>query len=709
MASSKDTRRLRPRPWINRPPTRQVDGYTLGEVVLLGARDEATISDAVLSAPLKATRKSAAQLTLTVADPERELLGPLLDRAEDLLLDDNVDTEIGGIWWRLMGVEPTDTGWTMSFEDRAGAWLRRHDKPIRVVRGRVTRARFIHRLYREAGGGIDLWVPELRDKQQIAKGTSTEANEPGEDAAAGATAGSGDGEWTSPPSQVRNHYGMMPFTPERRSIAARLLRVASAENAGERATLTMLAAALVESELGNPRTASADGYGSYGTFQPRVDYSVSPRGLGTKITMAEALDVEGQARQFLRGPAYTSWSDGGKALGAISACAKFSDMSVGQIAQKIEGSAHPDRYDKARQGAEAILKAFRGGALVGARGETDGAAASSGGGESSAYVFERGQGGKREDSLTCANRLADEVAWRHWIFGGQGYYASDPELINAPIVLRIDRDNPAVVSGPTWKWDVRLTAAQMRVELIADRLPEPGQVVYVRGEGPATGRWLIDSVESDLAQPVDLDDGRMALRCKLELARAQKKKEPAAAAAAGEGSSGSATSNTDDATSQGDLRRSGNRVTGGTARDRIVFAAKEALRLHDNGQRKSFYLKDASKPFTAEKAITGEPSGYRSDCSQWVIGIFWSAGLKAPDGGDYKSGWTGTLVANSDKVSSPLPGDLCFYGSGSMSHVELYIGDGKTIGHGSTPIAQHTPRYRGDFAGYYRPRTLTGG
>lgn len=515
MASSKDIRRLRPRPWIDRPPTRRVDGRAIHEVVLLGSRHQATISNAVATAPIKATRKSAAQLTLTVADPDRKLLGRLLDRTEDLLLDDNIDTQIGGIWWRLMGVESTETGWTMSFEDRAGAWLRRHDKPIRVVRGRVTRARFIHRLYREAGGGIDLWVPELRDKQRIAVAT-----EPGDEAAAGSTAGSGEAEWVDLPARVQSVHGPIEMTPERKTIAAQLLSVAAQKKAPEKATLALAMAGLVESKLTN--TGWSDGANrSRGVLQARPGVSAGPRGT---VTEAQSNDVEYMAECFLEEPGFASKG------GALRLVRENPGWTAGQVAQRVEMSAHPDRYDKSREGATALLKAFRGGALVGAEGDASGGGTGSASGNAD-YVFERGPNGTREDSLTCANRLADEVEWRHWIYGGQGYYASDAELVNAPIVLRVERDNRAVITGPTWKWDVRQPVSQMKVDLVVDRLPEPGQVVYVRNEGPASGRWLIDSVGADLAQPVDLDGRRIGLRCSLELLRAQKKKpEPAAPA-----------------------------------------------------------------------------------------------------------------------------------------------------------------------------------
>lgn len=85
-------------------------------------------------------------------------------------------------------------------------------------------------------------------------------------------------------------------------------------------------------------------------------------------------------------------------------------------------------------------------------------------------------------------------------------------------------------------------------------------------------------------------------------------------------------------------------------------------------------------------------SGY-SDCSSMP----WKCYEKAY--GIYIGSWTGEQVGKgrllfkrsrslpyakvtAEEMSQLLPGDLLFYGDGSADHVEMYIGDGKQIGHG---------------------------
>lgn len=107
----------------------------------------------------------------------------------------------------------------------------------------------------------------------------------------------------------------------------------------------------------------------------------------------------------------------------------------------------------------------------------------------------------------------------------------------------------------------------------------------------------------------------------------------------------------------------------------------------------------------------GEPSGVRSDCSQWFTKIYFHAGLPDPNGQGYAGGYTGTLGAHGHAIdrSELKPGDPVLYGSYPHHHVEMYVGTGEdlskelraelarrgfdhnsTIGHGSPPVDEGT-------------------
>lgn len=142
----------------------------------------------------------------------------------------------------------------------------------------------------------------------------------------------------------------------------------------------------------------------------------------------------------------------------------------------------------------------------------------------------------------------------------------------------------------------------------------------------------------------------------------------------------------------------GNTAKGGTPRQRLRAVALAAAEAHRTGRRKSFYSQAGS--WTVDYAITGEPRGYRSDCSQWVTSVYHSAGLADPNGNAYKGGYTGTLYNHGRPTTNPQPGDLGLYGSPPGHHVEMYVGDGRFVGHGSPPVDQVTPGWPTQFRTY---------
>jgi hypothetical protein len=144
----------------------------------------------------------------------------------------------------------------------------------------------------------------------------------------------------------------------------------------------------------------------------------------------------------------------------------------------------------------------------------------------------------------------------------------------------------------------------------------------------------------------------------------------------------------------------GNTATGGTERDRLVAVALAACKAHAEGRRKSFYSQAGR--WTVDYAITGEPNGYRSDCSQWVTSVYKSAGLPDPNGTDYTWGNTRTLGSHGKLVSSPKPGDLGLYGSFPFHHVEMVVGLNplRFAGHGSPPVDQVAPGLPDQYRSY---------
>lgn len=129
-----------------------------------------------------------------------------------------------------------------------------------------------------------------------------------------------------------------------------------------------------------------------------------------------------------------------------------------------------------------------------------------------------------------------------------------------------------------------------------------------------------------------------------------------------------------------------NKVTGGTPQQRVKGAALLAAKRCSEGKRANFYSQPGS--YSVNRVFTGEPRGYRSDCSQFLTSCHWAADLPDPNGEEWTGGYTGTQVREGIEISESnlKPGDYIIYGSGVGYHVEIYVGNGKTIGHGSAPI-----------------------
>jgi cell wall-associated NlpC family hydrolase len=78
-------------------------------------------------------------------------------------------------------------------------------------------------------------------------------------------------------------------------------------------------------------------------------------------------------------------------------------------------------------------------------------------------------------------------------------------------------------------------------------------------------------------------------------------------------------------------------------------------------------------------------SPWRTDCSQWLRAIYLQVG--GPDPGTY----TGDQIAKGVATNNPEPGDMMFSAGGG--HMEMYIGNGRTIGHGSSKIDYSNVEY----------------
>jgi hypothetical protein len=418
----------------------------------LGKGSAIRVEDRITDGRLERTLDGASTLTLNVDDHNRDLL-------RSGALSSQIDLALAGEWWRLVQVQKQGDGLTLTLEDRAVAYLRQIKKPRKAKRSKMTRAEFALSIVREvkAGGGIRFVCPDLHAKQPIAK-SSQKLSSPDRQATVsqGLSPGAALTVKGKPASSAQRGYGQ------------RVLDVAASLGADARATMALMQAVIVESQVQNLNYGDRD---SLGILQVR-----SSTAAGMHI---DNRDVEACCNAFLtRG----FWGKGG----AIAIAAKNPSMTTGMVAQNTQGSGVPTAYDQWRAEAAKWVAAYGG---AGGGGSLDAT-------KTVPYQFQRGgTDGTVEDSWTCLQRLASEVGWRCYCVGGAVYFVSETTLMKAgpratlsERTLGVDNIDFDVDNGKASS-EATVTG---RINLLG--FP-PGSVVELEDCGPGDGRWLVHTVE----------------------------------------------------------------------------------------------------------------------------------------------------------------------------------------------------------------------
>lgn len=115
-------------------------------------------------------------------------------------------------------------------------------------------------------------------------------------------------------------------------------------------------------------------------------------------------------------------------------------------------------------------------------------------------------------------------------------------------------------------------------------------------------------------------------------------------------------------------------------RQRIVDIAKSTLTTRTGH---NYYSQPGILTYQMTPNKNASPR-IRSDCSQWVRAVYHHAGAGGEPGT-----YTGDMVGRSKRTSSPKPGDIIL----KSGHVELFIGNGETIGHGTPQIKKGSASY----------------
>jgi len=664
----------------------------VGEGSKKGTLSEEELAERIAEIELETQISGASFIKVQVIDPEWKLqTSGFVDVDSNGLLNDVVvEFPEGSGWlWALCAVEgSTDVSsanFTMTFEDKIIADLRQYWKPKQVPPGTQTRAQFVRSLINEVGRygepKIKFVCPSLNVKQPIEqkedKGTvqaKTASQTQQEEEKQNKTRGVGAGSTVA----VKG----VTATPEQLGTINVLLSVASEQKANQVATEAIIFAAIAESGI----DPSADNGTYWGVLSAKHD-------------AIPQQDTKQMAEAFMKG---------GKGFTSALTLSQGNSNPI-EVAEKAEGVPAAqyeaeDGYSNFLAEAKAIVQAGGGAKLGGTAGTTEG--------ESDIAQLTRGtEDNPDEDSFECINRLAQQVNWFAFTNGQNFFYEDGPDLARQKPTLYVDIPKNHTINGHTGKseygslivpatytfdntsFEYRKThklktkilrrskavkpstPSEVRLSIICDiDAYRAGDVFVIQNSGPPNGRWIVSDVTRNCLKDTF---SQIILEPPVEPLP-----EPQATASgtvsAGE-ASGSASA--------------------------VVEAAKKAL----SEKSKYRYVYGGGRGPGA--ALFGaEPR--QMDCSSFTELCFKQAGAPDPSGVNYSPiGTTETLIKGCTKVSTPQPGDLCFFGEGSGSsvkttHVTIYVGGGKAISMGQEGDPEEGPATTtgpAGFLGYYRP------
>jgi cell wall-associated NlpC family hydrolase len=711
------------------------------------------LQESVAQVTIQTQLSGASMLHLTLIDPYWEILssGMLDVNADGLLEEIEVNFPEGSnSWWRLTMVDISSdlssANLTLTFEDRIVAYLRSKWGPKVIKPGSTTRAQFVKQLVDEVGMNdklqkIRFVCPSLNvvlpidvltgaqvptdtpgPAQQYGVPGSPFAGPPTPDSAATNAAAQKVNKARGVPAGTTFKIKGVDANPNQIKEANTLLGVANALKAGTLATQALLCAGIGESNMGgDPSVYLPNSAGYWGVLQGGSGQK------GSAPNFPDPHDTVGLATAFLKG------GKGFNQGGGIALSLRTPPLSAGDIATRVETSgAAPDFYGRYLAEANAIIAAG-GGVVPGSQvnASTIGTTAMV------SDVAQLSRGGALhpdEDSWDCINRLAQEVNFFAFSNADTLYYMDGPDLngqkpsliltltssptgtawltadgytgvesIDAVAHIHGTFDNSSFtyrsgkpVKGQT-KRKTRIakptTPSEIKLDLVCDITDyRAGDLFKITGAGPLNGRWIVSDATRNVFTDTYTQFTLVPPTAPLP--------EPSVAAPVSPATPGATP---------------GTNPTGIGA---VISAAAGTGTLAGVAAQAQLALADRGKYQYSEGSNRGNngtlfgPAPRTMDCSAFATLCYKAAGLPDPNGFAYKTiGYTGSFITKCRKVSTPVPGDVIFFGSSesATTHMTVYVGNGSSISMGKQgdPHLQ-TPATVGPsaFLGYYRPKGI---
>jgi len=271
----------------------------------------------------------------------------------------------------------------------------------------------------------------------------------------------------------------------------------------------------------------------------------------------------------------------------------------------------------------------------------------------------------REDNWTCIQRLCSEVGWVSYCVSGTIYVESYLGLFQQAVKFQCQEGDPGI-DGIGGNIDTGMANAQVTVGCRISRWgAPPGTIFKVNGQGPYSGKWIVQTITRDLFTTAGTITG----------SKSQGTLSDAESVAPVQGLQTLQASGTNVSKQKQNIIADTNQIRIG-----IVSAAQKALA---NTQNYLYLYGGGHGSPVPTGLFIGTPANpLRLDCSSFVDLCYKAGGANDPGGGDYSFlAATSGLIANGTvNNDSPLPGDLLFMLNGGTpavpGHVVIWVGDG---------------------------------
>lgn len=461
-----------------------------------------TLDAEITASPVTMSLDEAATVTFTIADPSGSLDALALASTDERELLSGIDVRWRRIWWRITRIERDEQAWIVVCEDRVAAYMRAHKRVVTASRKKTTRAQFVYRLVKmvKAGGGIPVYIPELREKQGIYKPAEPKAKKTAKNDAvdtsgmdgtvwgdSGSGGQSGGGGWGNVGSKVRVKRTQANST-QLKTIDEALSELQ--EIGVHRRLMIAAVCTMTQESVCGMVTTSVSGKHK-GPFHQEVER-------GWAKTEASAMSARESARRFATGG--DLGAPGWKQKFGSTQATVHAGLNLGGMIDAVQVAGTPAAFGQWEREATATVDLW----LDRNKGGGSSAAAGAASGPEDADRYYRGQykfrtsDGEPMDYWESTGELANEVQWHRWTVCNTLGFATDGEMIRGSVALQVSRDIEAV-HKLRWTWDKRREASALTATIALNDpfAVIPGMVAMVDDEEPVSGRWLVESIEVD--------------------------------------------------------------------------------------------------------------------------------------------------------------------------------------------------------------------